>query len=59
MQNWLARLAYLALECLALFSLIWIAFSIHPFWVIPVLIALGILLVSLISTYRHGISVGR
>ena len=34
-------LAYLTLKCLALFSLIWIAFSIHPSWGTPVLIALG------------------
>ena len=45
-------LAYLTLKCLALFSLIWIAFSIHPSWGTPVLIAFGILVVSLIFTYR-------
>jgi hypothetical protein len=42
-RNRITRLAYLTLKCLALFSLIWIAFSIHPSWGIPVLIAFGIL----------------
>jgi len=56
-RNRLARLAYLTLKCLALFSLIWIAFSIHPSWGIPVLIAFGILLVSLFFTYRNEIRV--
>jgi hypothetical protein len=51
-RNRSARVAYLALKCLALFSLIWIAFSIHPSWGIPVLIAFGILLVSLVFTCR-------
>jgi CubicO group peptidase (beta-lactamase class C family) len=56
-QNRMGRLATLALMCLALFSLIWIAFSIHPSWGIPVLIAFGILAVSLIFMYRNEIKV--
>ncbi len=48
-------LAYPALMCLALFSLIWIAFGIHPSWGTPVLIAFGILAVSLIFMYRNEI----
>lgn len=51
----MARLAYLALMCLALFSLVWVAFGIHPSWVTPVLIAFGILVVSLIAMYRNEI----
>lgn len=51
-RNRMARLAYLTLKTIALFSLIWIAFGIHPFWGIPVLIAFGILVVSLLFTYR-------
>lgn len=51
-RNQVARFAYLALMCLALSSLIWIAFGIHPSWATPVLIALGILAVSLIFVYR-------
>lgn len=47
-RNRTTRLAYLTLMCLALFSLIWIAFGIHPSWGIPVLIAFGILAFSLI-----------
>jgi len=50
-RNRIMLLAYLALECLALFSLIWIAFGIHPSWGTLVLIAFGILAVSLIATY--------
>jgi hypothetical protein len=56
-RNRITRLATLMLMCLALFSLIWIAFSIHPFWAIPVLIAFGILAVSLIFTYRDRIRI--
>jgi len=56
-RNRTARLATLALMCLALFSLIWIAFGIHSFWGIPVLIAFGILAVSLIVTYRDRIRI--
>jgi hypothetical protein len=56
-RNRMARLATLTLMCLALFSLIWIAFSIHSAWGIPVLIAFGILAVSLIFTYRNEIRV--
>jgi hypothetical protein len=54
-RNRMARLAYLTLKAIALFSLIWIAFRIHPYWGIPVLIAFGILVVSLIFTYRDQI----
>lgn len=54
-RNRITRLATLALMCLALFSLIWIAFSIHPSWGIPVLIAFGILAVSLFFMYRDEI----
>jgi hypothetical protein len=43
--------------CLALFSLIWIAFGIHPSWGTPVLIAFGVLAVSLIVMYRNEIGV--
>jgi len=58
-RNRVARLASLALMCLALFSLIWIAFSIHPFWATPVVIAFGILVVSLTFTYRDRIRIRR
>jgi CubicO group peptidase (beta-lactamase class C family) len=51
-RNRMARLVYLALGCLALFSLVWIAFTIHPSWGIPVLVAFGILAVSVIFMYR-------
>jgi len=54
-RNRNTRLAYLALMCLALFSLIWIAFSIHLSWGTLVLIAFGILAVSLIFMYRNRI----
>jgi CubicO group peptidase (beta-lactamase class C family) len=56
-RNRMARLATLALMCLALFSLVWIAFGIHPSWGTPVLIAFGILEVSLIILYRNEIRV--
>jgi CubicO group peptidase (beta-lactamase class C family) len=56
-RNRITRLAYLTLMCLALFSLIWIAFGIHPSWGTPVLIAFGILAVSLIFMYRNEIRV--
>jgi CubicO group peptidase (beta-lactamase class C family) len=56
-RNRMARLATLALMCLALFSLVWIAFGIHPSWGTPVLIALGILAASLIILYRNEIKV--
>jgi hypothetical protein len=56
-RNRITHLATLALKCLALFSLIWIAFSIHPSWGIPVLIAFGILAISWIFVYRDEISV--
>jgi CubicO group peptidase (beta-lactamase class C family) len=56
-RNRMTRLAILTLTCLALFSLIWIAFSIHPSWGIPVLIAFGILAASLIFMYRDEINV--
>jgi hypothetical protein len=56
-RNQIARLAYLTLKCLALFSLIWIAFCIHPSWGTPVLIAFEILAVSLIFLYRNEIRV--
>ncbi len=51
----ITRLAILTLACLALFSLIWIAFGIHPSWGTPVLIAFGILVGSLILMYRDEI----
>jgi CubicO group peptidase (beta-lactamase class C family) len=56
-RNRIAHLVYLALMCLALFSLIWIAYGIHPSWGTPVLIAFGILAVSLIFTYRDRIRI--
>jgi CubicO group peptidase (beta-lactamase class C family) len=56
-RNRITRLAYLTLTCLALFSLIWIAFGIHPSWGNPVLIAFGILAASLIFMYRNEIRV--
>jgi hypothetical protein len=56
-RNRMTRLAILTLMCLALFSLIWIAFSIHPSWGIPVLIAFGILAASMIILYRNEIQV--
>jgi hypothetical protein len=56
-RNRITRLAYLTLMCLALFSLIWIAFGIHPSWGTPILIAFGILAVSLIFMYRNEIRV--
>jgi CubicO group peptidase (beta-lactamase class C family) len=52
-RNRITRLAYLMLKGLALFSLIWIAFGIHPSWGAPVLIAFGILAASLIFMYRN------
>jgi len=55
--NRTARLATLTLMCLALFSMVWIAFGIHPSWGTPVLIAFGILAVSLIFLYRNEIRV--
>ena len=54
-RNRTVHLAALALMCLALFSLIWIAFGIHPSWGTPVLVAFGILAVSLIILYRNEI----
>ena len=54
-QNRKARLATLTLMCLALFSLVWISFGNHPSWGTPVLIAFGILAVSLIILYRNEI----
>jgi len=51
----ITRLATLTLMCLALFSLIWIAFGIAPSWGTPILIAFGILAVSLIFLYRNEI----
>jgi len=56
-RNRTTRLATLTLMCLALFSLIWIAFGIHPSWGIPILIAIGILAISLFFMYRNTISV--
>jgi CubicO group peptidase (beta-lactamase class C family) len=56
-RNQITRLAFLTLKCLALFSLIWIAFSIHPSWGNPILIAFGILAVSLIFMCRNEIKV--
>ena len=56
-RNRTTRLASLTLKCLALFSLIWIAFGIHPSWGTPVLIAFGILAASLIFMYRNEIRV--
>jgi hypothetical protein len=56
-RNRIARLAYLTLQCLALFSLIWIALGIHPSWGTPVLTAFGILAVSLIFMYRNEIRI--
>lgn len=56
-RNRMALLAYLTLKALALFSLIAIAFSIHPSWGTPVLVAFGILAVSLIFTYRDRIRI--
>ena len=58
-RNRIALLAYLTLKCLALFSLIWIAFGIHPSWGTPVLIAFGILAASLIFLYRNEIRVAQ
>ena len=54
-RNRIASLVYLALECLALFSLAWIAINIYSVWGIPVLIAFVVLMVSLIFTYRDKI----
>ena len=56
-RNRVTRLATLTLESLALFSLIWIAFSIHLSWGVPILIAFGVLAVNLIVTYRNEIRV--
>jgi CubicO group peptidase (beta-lactamase class C family) len=56
-RNRSTRLAYLALKCLALSSLIWIAFGIHPSWGTPVLIAFGVLAVSLIVMVRNEMTV--
>jgi hypothetical protein len=54
-QNRITRVTYLALKCLALFSLVWIAFSIHHSWGILILIAFGILAVSMFFMYRNEI----
>jgi CubicO group peptidase (beta-lactamase class C family) len=56
-RNRMTRLAYLTLLFLALFSLIWIAFGIHPSWGTPVLTAFGIFAASLIILYRNEIKV--
>lgn len=56
-RNRMVHLTILTLTCLALFSLIWIAFGIHPSWGTPVLIAFGILAVNLIFLYRNEIRV--
>ena len=56
-RNRMARLAYLTLMGLTLFSLAWIAFSIHPSWGTPVLIAFGIIAASLTVMYRNEIKV--
>ena len=56
-RNRMARLAYITLKAFALFSLVWIAFRIHASWGTPVLIAFGILAVSLIFTYRDRIRI--
>jgi CubicO group peptidase (beta-lactamase class C family) len=56
-RNRTARLATLALMGLALFSLVWIAFGIHPSWGTPVLVAVGIFAVTLIFMYRNEIRV--
>lgn len=56
-RNRIMRLAFLTLQYLALISLIWIAFSIHPSWGTPVLIAFGILAITLIFMYRNVIKV--
>jgi len=56
-RNRTTRLATLTLMCLALFSLIWIAFGIHPSWGTPVLIAFGILAANLIFIFRNEIKV--
>ncbi len=56
-RNRIARLVTLVLMCLALFCLIWIAFGIHASWGTPVLVAFGILVVSLIFTYRERVRV--
>jgi CubicO group peptidase (beta-lactamase class C family) len=56
-RNRTTRLATLTLMCLALFSLIWIAFGIHPSWGTPVLIAFGILAATLIFIFRNEIKV--
>jgi hypothetical protein len=50
-RNQITRLAYRTLECLAVFSLIWVAFEFHPSWGTPVLIAFGILAVSVIFMF--------
>jgi hypothetical protein len=54
-RNRIMRVATLMLMCLALFSLIWVAFSIHPSWGTPVLIAFGILAISFFFMYRNEI----
>jgi CubicO group peptidase (beta-lactamase class C family) len=56
-RNRTAHFTHLTLMCLALFSLIWIAFGIHLSWGTPVLIAFAILAVGLIVTYRNEIRV--
>jgi hypothetical protein len=56
-RNRMARLTHLTLMCLALASLLWIAFGIHPSWGTPVLIAFGVLAASLIVMYRNEIRV--
>jgi CubicO group peptidase (beta-lactamase class C family) len=56
-RNRMARLTDLTLMCLAVLSLIWIAFGIHPSWGTPVLVTFGVLAASMIFMYRGEIRV--
>jgi CubicO group peptidase (beta-lactamase class C family) len=56
-RKWITHVPYIALEYIALFSLIWIAFSIDRTWGYLVSIAFWILLASLIYLYRDKIKI--
>jgi CubicO group peptidase (beta-lactamase class C family) len=56
-RKWTMQVPYIVLEYIALFSLIWIAFSIDRTWGYLVSISFGIILVSLIYLYQDKIKI--
>lgn len=56
-MNRTMHIATMTLTCLAVFSLVWIAFGIHPSWGIPILIAFGLLATSRKNTMRSTIGI--